>query len=412
MFENASIVVAASSAPNPGHSIFFAKPATSEETINLLFEGVQSPYQARRMLQCGFHVKKASRHRDQLDDRGWALQEKELARRYIAYSGSELQWSCRTLRSCQCRAASLASYTSDLTFQGSSTLPENWWRNLIQEFSHRKLTKAEDCLSAIAGLAKKIESRNHVTYLAGLWTESLVEDLAWSRASIQNLRQVVFQLAPTFSWASIPYGISYQAARRSYGGTRKQHCEVVSWDTERANTIVLRGPVMTGKLSCNSLKDGDQYYLHVGVQTFRSGIYFDHRSNGNGCEFTVDCALTTDHDENVHQKEVESFKSPLRASNRSLSHTEIFKDRPVKLLSLYTISPDIGAAAYEIFLVLGKESTTEKYQRLGLGTGKLHATDLGARSTRRSEPPFFWVETDTDSTRTASTFQCEEICIV
>ena len=100
---------------------------------------------------------------------------------------------------------------------------------------------------------------------------------------------------------------------------------------------------------------------------------------------------------------------PLRATNGSLSRTP-FKDRPVKLLSLYSILSEVGAAVYENFLILGEDTSTRTYQRIGLGTGILQ-TLREVQPPLKADDPFLWLSQYTVSTHARSRYHRDEICI-
>ncbi|KAK4119007.1 hypothetical protein N657DRAFT_684794 [Parathielavia appendiculata] len=79
---------------------------------------------------------------------------------------------------------------------------------MVKEYSLRQLTKAEDKLAAISGLATLTrDATNAVTdgegdrYHAGLWESRLVLDLTW-RMPHGGTRPAKYR-APTWSWASI-----------------------------------------------------------------------------------------------------------------------------------------------------------------------------------------------------------------
>ena len=78
------------------------------------------------------------------------------------------------------------------------------WYYLLLDYGRRKLSKPSDKLPAISGLARLFEPRVEASYVAGLWSNALVEGLAWrgvwplgwEAASAQTY------IAPSWSWAS------------------------------------------------------------------------------------------------------------------------------------------------------------------------------------------------------------------
>lgn len=53
------------------------------------------------------------------------------------------------------------------------------WHKIVSEYSHLALSVECDCLPAFAGFARQTETYKTGKYLAGLWEDSLAEDLLW-----------------------------------------------------------------------------------------------------------------------------------------------------------------------------------------------------------------------------------------
>jgi hypothetical protein len=82
------------------------------------------------------------------------------------------------------------------------------WIGLIRQYSSATLTKAEDKLVAISGLAKEMQAILDIgtdlkfTYLAGLWSPYLIQQLLWRRKEHYLVRPSQYR-APSWSWASV-----------------------------------------------------------------------------------------------------------------------------------------------------------------------------------------------------------------
>ncbi|CAN8097460.1 unnamed protein product [Discula destructiva] len=113
----------------------------------------------------------------------------------------------------------------DIQHQESSRHRE-LWRDLVVQYTQKKLTNPEDGLDAIGGLAERWE--NPATtgeYLAGLWEHDILNGLRWmpdteepettlsskfeDRERREN-RAFDRYLAPSWSWASIQRGVSWK----------------------------------------------------------------------------------------------------------------------------------------------------------------------------------------------------------
>jgi hypothetical protein len=143
-----------------------------------------------------------------LRTRGWALQEQVLATRMVHFTEKELHWECRTANLCECmeldtRASSHArgDYRTSLE-QDNKRLRLSTWHGIVERYFHRSLTKLSDFLPALSGIVCRMQKFGAGEYLAGLWKESLLEDLLWSGSSPLTSRAQPYR-APTWSWASL-----------------------------------------------------------------------------------------------------------------------------------------------------------------------------------------------------------------
>ena len=58
---------------------------------------------------------------------------------------------------------------------------EVWhWQHIVKSYTCRCLTRDEDTLPALSGLAKPLQGRLHDRYLAGLWRRDIHKQLLWS----------------------------------------------------------------------------------------------------------------------------------------------------------------------------------------------------------------------------------------
>lgn len=83
-----------------------------------------------------------------------------------------------------------------------------WW-NLVNDYRSRSLSNASDRIMAITGVAKAFQEIQGLTYLAGLWKESLAYDLCWSLSESRSHRDhsavtqdVETTSTPSWSWFS------------------------------------------------------------------------------------------------------------------------------------------------------------------------------------------------------------------
>ena len=163
--------------------------------------------------------------RNALGSRAWTLQERVLSRRSLCFARDQLLWEC-----CEAQGSAQlpwASYHSEFTlgaWTARNMLAENHietdpfakrdcWFRLVEDYSFRLLTHETDRLPAIWGLAEHFKSNlTGGTYLSGIWSSHFPAALLWRRISVVASRPRTF-LAPTWSWASLNGGISYECLR-------------------------------------------------------------------------------------------------------------------------------------------------------------------------------------------------------
>jgi hypothetical protein len=83
------------------------------------------------------------------------------------------------------------------------------WYGVVADFTARNLSDPLDRLPAIEGIANIISGISGLQYIAGLWKNNLLHDLMWYADTREWLMRPSVWRAPTWSWASIDYTISY-----------------------------------------------------------------------------------------------------------------------------------------------------------------------------------------------------------
>ena len=145
--------------------------------------------------------------------RGWTFQEKILSTRIILYSNKEAQWVCQGMSVCECGSATLTIKDDVLVAdrEAASTIwrlsqpsvAHRYWNTLVSTYSERSLTVETDRLPALSGIASTIADVSKSTYIAGLWTEDLLQGLFWSRSTPSEVSMPGVYRGPTFSWARV-----------------------------------------------------------------------------------------------------------------------------------------------------------------------------------------------------------------
>lgn len=129
---------------------------------------------------------------ESLETRGWTLQELFMSSRILWFTVDQVGFSCPFAYACESqprlrdrRTIDLPRYEKRLELhtmllQGSEMQAwQDRWLDLVQDFTHRCLTKATDRLPALHGLITTVQRSIKDKCVAGLWTCDLMRQLLW-----------------------------------------------------------------------------------------------------------------------------------------------------------------------------------------------------------------------------------------
>ncbi|KAK1836467.1 heterokaryon incompatibility protein-domain-containing protein [Podospora conica] len=153
--------------------------------------------------------------------RGWVFQERMLSPRILHYSAKQVFWDCAEKTACETLPAGLplpldtAAQVDrqwrerlrirkpEREYAGTNDVPFlRFWRDAVRRYTSCNLTKVDDRLSAIWGIAKVMREELQEEYAEGLWEDDLCEQLAWRVVhSPDRLAVKRRDLGPTWSWA-------------------------------------------------------------------------------------------------------------------------------------------------------------------------------------------------------------------
>ncbi|KAF2732396.1 hypothetical protein EJ04DRAFT_554044 [Polyplosphaeria fusca] len=145
--------------------------------------------------------------RDRLSERAWVVQERYLSRRTIHFAENQIFWEC-IYPACETfprgYSPSLGQYDAAYASPKHS-LGRQHWAEIVETYSRGELTKPQDKLVAIGGIAKLIQQQCRDTYVAGMWRQQLEHQLCWSTIDPESCptKRIVPYVAPTWSWASV-----------------------------------------------------------------------------------------------------------------------------------------------------------------------------------------------------------------
>jgi hypothetical protein len=144
---------------------------------------------------------------------------------------------------------------ADLSITTDQIRSVRWWQ-IVKEYSSPAMASGSDKLVAIAAVAKTfqrlipIQERRRWRYLAGLWEQTLIPDLAWSTGHSGVPPERPPYRAPSWSWASVdgPVGTAAPTTTLQKPSTLVVHdvyIEPKSWDA-RFGAVVDARLTVTG----------------------------------------------------------------------------------------------------------------------------------------------------------------------
>jgi hypothetical protein len=321
-----------------------------------------------------------------------------LSRRLIAFTGAELQWTCRTLKACECSRNTSPSQPLFPTPPGTTTANDllklsKSWSQIIEEYSTRTLKFPTDKLLALGGIASRFETATGWTYIAGGWRETMLYDLVWQR-DLGPIVSSMGQCGPSSSWASHRGAVNFRFARHSYPGSRIAHTTLVDSGYTSAGTpvgskaldawLMVRGHTVPAVLRRSS-HDFQAYKICIGDATYSPST--DQRVT---CEFSIDASIPHYDTKRI----LGALENRPNEGPNGPDYQE--KEQSILLLSLYSIHHQ--RRLYHNFLILERsDDDVDSYRRIGVGTGKMYR-GKGCEDGFPSEPqlvrPFEWLLRD------------------
>ncbi|KAL6923971.1 hypothetical protein FSST1_001245 [Fusarium sambucinum] len=140
-------------------------------------------------------------NKEPLTKRGWAMQERLLPIRALHFGNDQMFFECNYHLLSEDGVEVKGRWNSlyplkekgfkDIARKSRVSATHQLWYLILEDFFHRKVTLKSDRLPAISGLATMFQSRlteemvskggsGNVQYVAGLWSNALIEGLGWS----------------------------------------------------------------------------------------------------------------------------------------------------------------------------------------------------------------------------------------
>ena len=210
-----------------------------------------------------------------LSTRGWTLQERLLSPRTIHYTADQLYYECengirsedgyvfetpwfsfdRIVAKQRIPHYQHGRQTQSISFavgeqsKQPAIRDQGGWLSLVKDYSRRKLTKHQDKLTALAGLARLAAKATGDDYYAGIWGDHIYEDLSWRvqhqeesviavmvgdsmrskrvpGSTVAEVSRPASYRAPSWSWASLDGPVEFELLSYSNLVARVRSCSV------------------------------------------------------------------------------------------------------------------------------------------------------------------------------------------
>lgn len=146
-----------------------------------------------------------------LASRAWTLQERLLSPRNLYFSRTQLLWECNEKVSSESFPDQVPMDISIASDGASSPWRKgalsDSWKSILAMYTAAHMTREEDKLPAISGIARKIAEQTGNECVAGLWRHKMETELLWFCVEPGN-KPVVYR-APSWSWAAVDSEISF-----------------------------------------------------------------------------------------------------------------------------------------------------------------------------------------------------------
>ena len=187
--------------------------------------------------------------------RAWVFQERLLCRRKL-YFGGQLYWECQEVpiasETFPCGPKTLEA-DELVIYPFSREEIESWdlkqWNSAVEEYSRMELSNpTEDKLVAIGGIAQALGEITDGEYFAGIVGKDLLVQLCWTTANPAALPRPQVWRAPSWSWASVECGISFDKFQDSMSLTVTELAHVEEVNLEFADPQNRYGALKSGPL--------------------------------------------------------------------------------------------------------------------------------------------------------------------
>ncbi|KAI4130659.1 MAG: hypothetical protein LQ338_001636 [Usnochroma carphineum] len=219
VYSHAVLNIAATGASDGSRGLFFPRRADTMELPEIRLDWSFKKKFSHRFTLLDMDYWRHLVQDEPLIRRAWVVQERLLAPRVLHCGSGQLFWECSQLDASEdfpmglppilvrSNQESLFKLFDDFVMHFTDwehpTAAHAVWQRALSSYTRASLTKSEDKLIALAGIASELSPNLSDGYVAGLWKEYMATELLWY-VDLDTVRTMQEKYrAPTFSWASI-----------------------------------------------------------------------------------------------------------------------------------------------------------------------------------------------------------------
>ncbi len=304
VYSNSMLNIGATGSANSLGGLFFKRDPSDIEPCKWNFKREEAKEPDHAFLLIPHRLGEQLLNKQPMRSRGWCFQDRILSCRMVDFTVKQLVWRCHELEACETYPVGfppkvkMAGLETGFSLKSQDPIiTEDWvpnalsiakWEYLAQVYSEDFLTKPEDKLIALSGLAKEMSPLLLETYCAGLWRSALPQSLLWCSTGFQSngivSKKPSQYRAPSWPWAFLDGEVDF------CGSLAKKDSEDILIKILEAKTTLVSAQNSYGAVSDGRLKVEGCLWPITLKTSFGSVLMCDFET-GAVLVQTIDCFL-------------------------------------------------------------------------------------------------------------------------
>lgn len=218
VYSHAGLNISATGASDSSKGLFFPRSADAMQFLEIEIEYPIKWKFSEKYTLLDYDYWKSLVVEEPLIRRAWVVQERLLAPRVLHFGSRQLFWECEldasedfpiglpgvlVRKDQQNLFKRLDEIAIQFTDSEHPSPAHAVWQRALSSYTQASLTKSEDKLIALAGIASELSPNISDGYIAGLWRDYMATELLWYVELDAEGSKSKHYRAPSFSWASI-----------------------------------------------------------------------------------------------------------------------------------------------------------------------------------------------------------------